>query len=218
LAGGDPDEDISGYLDQYPTDFFDLIVIDECHRAGANAAGRWREVLKRFAPSVHLGLTATPKRDDNVDTYEYFDEPVCKYLLKQGVNDGFLTPFKVYPTVGTMDEYVYTPGDGVVVKGNPKPGRVYKEGDFNRIITIPARERKRVEYWMDKFKPNEKHWYFAPPKHTQAWCAILSTNTPDKRVGPPIPLIVCVLRRMMGPQVKTTSRYLPIMKKPYPLF
>jgi type I restriction enzyme R subunit len=160
LAGGDPDEDISGYLDQYPTDFFDLIVIDECHRAGANAAGRWREVLERFAPAVHLGLTATPKRDGTVDTYEYFDDPVYKYSLKQGVNDGFLTPFKVYPTVGTMDEYVYTPGDGVVVKGDPEPGRVYKEGDFNRIITIPARERKRVEYWMDKFKPNEKTLVF----------------------------------------------------------
>ena len=160
LSGSDLDEDITAYLDQYPENFFDLVVIDECHRAGANKAGRWREVLNRFKPAVHLGLTATPKRDGNVDTYDYFNEPVYKYSLKQGVNDGFLTPFKVYPTVGTMDEYVYSPGDGVVVTGEPEPGRLYKEGDFNRIITIEEREKKRVEYWMDQFKPNEKTLVF----------------------------------------------------------
>ena len=160
----DIEEDESGsisradnpYYEQYPQDFFDLIIIDECHRGGANDESAWRDILNYFAPAVQLGLTATPKRTDNADTYGYFGEPVYSYTLKEGINDGFLTPFKVLPIVGTMDEYIYMPGDGVVVKGNPEPGRVYKEGDFNRIITIPKREERRVQYWMDRFKPNEK--------------------------------------------------------------
>ena len=144
------------YFGNYPPDFFDLIIIDECHRGGANDESAWRAILDYFSPAVQLGLTATPKRNNNTDTYAYFGEPVYSYTLKQGINDGFLTPFKVLPIVGTMDEYVYTPGDGTVIQGEPEPGRVYKEGDFNRIITIPAREQKRVRYWMDRFDPRQK--------------------------------------------------------------
>jgi len=141
---------------QYPEDFFDFIIIDECHRGGANDESSWRDILNYFSPAVQLGLTATPKRTDNADSYKYFGDPVYSYTLKQGINDGFLTPFKVYPIVGTMDEYVYTPGDAVTFKGEPEPGRVYKEGDFNRIITMPQREEKRVQYWMDNINPSEK--------------------------------------------------------------
>jgi type I restriction enzyme, R subunit len=157
-------EDAAGnktpYFGEYPADFFDFIVIDECHRGGANDESTWREILNYFSPAVQLGLTATPKRTVNADTYSYFGEPVYSYALKDGINDGFLTPFKVLPIVGTMDEYIYTPGDGVVVTGEPEPGRVYKEGDFNRIITIPEREKMRVRYWMDRFNPSEKTLVF----------------------------------------------------------
>lgn len=157
MSGGkDKDGNDTPYFGDYPSDFFDFIIIDECHRGGANDESSWREILNYFSPAVQLGLTATPKRQDNTDTYKYFGEPVYSYTLKEGINDGFLTPFKVLPIVGTMDEYVYTPGDGVVVKGNPEPGKVYKEADFNRIITIPQREEMRVRYWMDRFKPKEK--------------------------------------------------------------
>jgi type I restriction enzyme R subunit len=141
---------------QYPEDFFDFIIIDECHRGGANDESSWRDILNYFAPAVQLGLTATPKRTDNADSYKYFGDPVYSYTLKQGINDGFLTPFKVYPIVGTMDEYVYTPGDAVTFKGEPEAGRIYKEGDFNRIITMPQREQKRVQYWMDHINPHDK--------------------------------------------------------------
>ena len=141
---------------QYPEDFFDFIIIDECHRGGANDESSWRDILNYFAPAVQLGLTATPKRTDNADSYKYFGDPVYSYTLKEGINDGFLTPFKVYPIVGTMDEYVYTPGDAVTFKGEPEAGRVYKEGDFNRIITMPQREQKRVHYWLDHINPHEK--------------------------------------------------------------
>lgn len=148
------------YFGDYPQDFFDLIIIDECHRGGANDESSWRDILDYFSPAVQLGLTATPKRTGNTDTYNYFGDPVYSYTLKEGINDGFLTPFKLIPIVGTMDEYVYTPGDGEVIKGEPEPGRVYKEGDFNRVITIPAREEKRVRYWMDMFNPKEKTLVF----------------------------------------------------------
>ncbi|MCU8083829.1 EcoAI/FtnUII family type I restriction enzme subunit R [Shewanella sp. SM23] len=153
---GEITQDDDAYYKHYPADFFDLVIIDECHRGGANDESSWRDILKHFSLAVQLGLTATPKRTDNTNTYTYFGDPVYSYTLKQGINDGFLTPFKVYPIVGTMDEYVYTPGDGVVIQGDPEPGKLYREGDFNRIITIPVREQKRVHYWMDKFNPKEK--------------------------------------------------------------
>jgi len=156
MTGKDAAGNDAPYFGDYPEDFFDFIIIDECHRAGANDDSSWRDVLDYFSPAVQLGLTATPKRHDNVDTYAYFGEPVYSYTLKQGINDGFLTPFKVYPIVGTMDEYVYTPGDGVLIQGDPEPGRVYLEGDFNRLIIIPEREKKRVHYWMDRINPQHK--------------------------------------------------------------
>jgi type I restriction enzyme R subunit len=160
MSGKDANGDDAPYFGDYPADFFDFIMIDECHRGGAKDESSWRAVLEYFSPAVQLGLTATPKRKDNSDTYKYFGDPVYSYTLKEGINDGFLTPFKVYPIVGTMDEYIYTPGDGVVVKGEPEPGKVYKEGDFNRIITIDKREERRVEYWMDRINPQQKTLVF----------------------------------------------------------
>lgn len=148
------------YFGEYPADFFDFIIIDECHRGGANDEGSWRGILNYFSPAVQLGLTATPKRDVNVDTYAYFGEPVYVYSLKEGINDGFLTPFKVRQIATTLDEYVHVPGDGVVVKGDVEPGRRYVEGDFNRIIKIPEREAYRVKLFMDMISPNEKTLVF----------------------------------------------------------
>ena len=84
---------------------FDFVIIDECHRGGANDESSWRDILNHFDSAVHLGLTATPKRDDNVDTYDYFGEPVYVYSLKEGIQDGFLTPFKVKRIQTTIDEY-----------------------------------------------------------------------------------------------------------------
>ncbi len=114
----------TAYFGEYPEDFFDFIIIDECHRGGANDEGTWRAILEYFSPAVQLGLTATPKRKGNVDTYEYFGEPVYVYSLKEGINDGFLTPFKVKQIATTLDEYLHVPGDGVVVKGEVEPGRL----------------------------------------------------------------------------------------------
>ena len=147
------------YFGEYSQDFFDFIVIDECHRGGANDESNWRGILDYFAPAVQLGLTATPKRKDNVDTYAYFGEPVYVYSLKEGINDGFLTPFRVKQISTTLDDYVHTPGD-TVVEGEVEAGKRYTEADFNKIIEIKEREKKRVEIFMQQINQNEKTLVF----------------------------------------------------------
>ena len=140
---------------QYPKDYFDFIIIDECHRGGANDEGNWRGILEYFSPAVQLGLTATPKRKDNVDTYKYFGEPVYVYSLKEGINDGFLTPFKVKRIKTTLDDYIYT-SDDQIIEGEIEEGKQYIEADFNKIIEIKAREAKRVQIYMDEANQKEK--------------------------------------------------------------
>jgi type I restriction enzyme R subunit len=147
MSGPEKDGRPSPYFGEYPPDFFDFIVIDECHRGGANDESNWRGILEYFSPAVQLGLTATPRRRDNVDTYAYFGEPVFTYSLKDGINDGFLTPFRVKQIATTLDEYVYTPDD-TLVEGEIEAGKRYEEADFNRIIEIREREKKRVEIFM----------------------------------------------------------------------
>ncbi len=159
MTGTGADGKPAPYFGEYPPDFFDLIIIDECHRGGANSESTWRGILNYFEPAVQLGLTATPKRRDNVDTYEYFGEPVYKYSLKEGINDGFLTPFKVRQIATTLDDYVYTPDDEVI-EGEIEEGRRYREDDFNRVIEIPEREWYRVRRFMELLKPNEKTLVF----------------------------------------------------------
>jgi type I restriction enzyme R subunit len=159
MSGPPMDGHPSPYFGEYPPDFFDFIVIDECHRGGANNEGNWRGILDYFSPAVQLGLTATPKRRDNVDTYAYFGEPVYVYSLKEGINDGFLTPFRVKQIATTLDEYVYTPDD-TVVEGEIEAGKLYTEPDFNKIIEIKEREKKRVEIFMGQIDQREKTLVF----------------------------------------------------------
>ena len=147
------------YFGEYPSDFFDLIVVDECHRGGANDEGNWRKILDYFAPAVQLGLTATPKRKTNADTYTYFGEPVYQYSLKDGINDGFLTPFKVKQIATTIDDYTHTPDDAVVA-GEVVAGKRYVESDFNKIIIIPEREAYRVKLFMGMIDQREKTLVF----------------------------------------------------------
>lgn len=144
------------YFGEYPKDYFDLIIIDECHRGGANDESNWRSILEYFSSAVQLGLTATPKRNDNVDTYKYFGEPVYIYSLKEGINDGFLTPFKVKRIKTTLDEYIYT-SDDTVIEGEVEEGKVYKEDDFARgNIHIREREENRVKVFLNEINQNEK--------------------------------------------------------------
>jgi len=153
------DDHPSPYFGDYPPDFFDFIIIDECHRGGANDESNWRGILEYFAPAVQLGLTATPKRLDNVDTYRYFGEPVFIYSLKEGINDGFLTPFKVRQIATTLDEYIYT-ADDTVVEGEIEAGKLYEEKDFNKIIEIREREAYRVKLFMGMIDQRQKSIVF----------------------------------------------------------
>ena len=159
MSGPPKDGKPSPYFGEYPSDFFDFIVIDECHRGGANDESNWRGILDYFAPAVQLGLTATPKRDENVDTYAYFGEPVYVYSLKDGINDGFLTPFRVKQIATTLDEYVYTPDDRLI-EGEIEIGRRYTEADFNKIIEIKEREAYRVKLFMEQIDQREKTLVF----------------------------------------------------------
>jgi type I restriction enzyme R subunit len=159
MSGPPKDGKTSPYFGEYPPDFFDFIVIDECHRGGANDESNWRGILDYFAPAVQMGMTATPKRKDNVDTYAYFGEPVYIYSLKEGINDGFLTPFKVKQISTTLDEYVYTPDDQLI-EGEIETGKRYTETDFNKIIEIKEREAHRVKLFMDQINQNEKTLVF----------------------------------------------------------
>jgi len=159
MSGPEKDGKPSPYFGDYPPDFFDFIVIDECHRGGANDESTWRGILEYFAPAVQLGLTATPKRKDNIDTYKYFGEPVFIYSLKDGINDGFLTPFRVKQISTTLDEYVYTPDDSLI-EGDIEVGKRYVEKDFNKVIEIKEREAHRVRLFMDQIQPNDKTLVF----------------------------------------------------------
>ena len=180
MSGTDAEGQPAPYFGEYPADYFDFIIIDECHRGGANDEGNWRGILEYFSPAVQLGLTATPKRKDNVDTYKYFGEPVYIYSLKEGINDGFLTPFKVKRIKTTLDDYRYT-SDDTIVEGEIEEGKLYEEKDFNRTIEIEAREAKRVNIFLDEANPNEKAIVFcANQAHAALIRDLINQNAKSK--------------------------------------
>ncbi|MBK9025771.1 MAG: DEAD/DEAH box helicase family protein [Saprospiraceae bacterium] len=180
MSGTDAEGKPAPYFGEYPVDYFDFIIIDECHRGGANDEGNWRGILEYFSPAVQLGLTATPKRKDNIDTYKYFGEPVYIYSLKEGINDGFLTPFKVKRIKTTLDDYRYT-SDDTIVEGEIEEGKLYEEKDFNRTIEIVEREAKRVNIFLDEANQNEKAIIFcANQAHAALIRDLINQNAKSK--------------------------------------
>ncbi len=170
---GDENEEIEEFevkkYRQYPPEFFDLIIIDECHRGGAKDESNWRGIMEYFEPAVQLGLTATPRTKDNANTYKYFGKPVYQYSLKEGIQDGFLTPYKVQNIKTLFDEdyeeYVYRTGD-IVLEGEIEEGKAYFSKDFNRSIIIEEREEERVKKLLTEIDQNEKTLVFcATQKH-----------------------------------------------------
>ena len=145
---------------QYPRDFFDFVIIDECHRAGANDECRWRGIMEYFDSAVQLGMTATPRRDTNANTYEYFGKPVYEYSLKEGIADGYLTPFRHCKMQSNIDDYIYSPEDEVL-SGEVEEGKVYTEKDFYQgNITIRQRDEARVQEFLRYIKADEKTLVF----------------------------------------------------------
>ncbi len=156
MSGTDAEGKPAPYFGEYPADYFDFIIIDECHRGGANDESNWRSILEYFSPAVQLGLTATPKRKDNVDTYKYFGEPVYIYSLKEGINDGYLTPFKVKRIKTSFaDGYTYT-SDDEVLEGNVSQGQKFKQTQYNKTLFIEAYEQYNVKVLMEQINPKEK--------------------------------------------------------------
>lgn len=156
---GSPEEGGEPYYQQWPKDFFDFIIIDECHRGGANDESEWRELMNWFEPAVQLGMTATPRRKVNANTYEYFGSPVYTYSLKQGIEDGFLTPFRVQVATSNIDTYQYNPNDDV--EGDIDPKKIYTELDFyHGDIKLKERDEHRVKELLGKIDPDEKTLVF----------------------------------------------------------
>ena len=167
----------ANYLD-YPADFFDLVVIDECHRGGARDESTWRRILEHFAPAAQLGLTATPRRGENVDTYRWFGEPVYEYALKTGIEDGFLTPFKVRQMASTMD--AFTPEATDRADGELED-RTYTEAEINRLIEIPERELSRVREFMAAIDPRQKTLVFCASQRHAAMVRDMINQVSDSR-------------------------------------
>ncbi|EAR02017.1 EcoAI/FtnUII family type I restriction enzme subunit R [Maribacter sp. HTCC2170] len=165
---------------QYPPDFFDLIVIDECHRGGGNDESSWRAIMDYFSPAVQLGLTATPKRDVNGDTYNYFGDPVYTYKLKDGINDGFLTPFKVKEIQTNYDEYTVTEDDTIIF-GEAEVGDTFTYRDYGRKIIIQQVEEYRVKKFLEIINQNQKSLVFcATQKHAALIRDLINQNTDSK--------------------------------------
>ncbi|MBL1084208.1 DEAD/DEAH box helicase family protein [Streptomyces actinomycinicus] len=142
---------------KYPADFFDLVIVDECHRGSASEQSSWREILKHFSPAIQLGLTATPKRGANVDTYKYFDEPLYTYSLKQGIADGYLAPYRVRRVVLSPDAEGVRISAGELDKYQREiPEGLYETKDFERIISLLKRTDAAAQYLTDYLQDTDR--------------------------------------------------------------
>ncbi len=153
LANGNDDD----LFRQYRPDFFDLIVIDECHRGSARDNSNWRRVLDYFAPAVQFGMTATPLRDESRDSYEYFGNPVYTYSLRQGIEDGFLAPYRVHRVITTADAAGWRPNrDELDRYGRPIPDDEYQTKDFERAVALRARTKAIARHLTDFLKGSDR--------------------------------------------------------------
>ena len=154
------DEKRMGLYKEYSPDFFDLIIIDECHRGSARDESNWREILEYFRPAYQLGMTATPLREDNRDTYAYFGNPIYQYSLKQGIQDGFLAPYRVHRVVTNLDAHGWRPEKGQIDRfGREIPDREYHTDDFERNVAMKKRTEtiaKHLTRFLRKSNPYDK--------------------------------------------------------------
>ncbi len=139
--------------EKYPKDFFDLIIVDECHRGSANEYGSWRKILEYFDSATQIGMTATPRRTDNVDTYDYFGEPIYTYTLRQGIDDGFLAPYRVYRVIPDVDASGLQIDPGVLDRfGREIPPDLYGTKDFERIVSLLSRTEVVAKHLTEYLK------------------------------------------------------------------
>lgn len=151
------DEVRPGLYKTYAPDFFDLIIIDECHRGSARANSTWREILEYFRQSAQLGMTATPLRDESRDSYSYFGDPVYTYSLRQGIEDGFLAPYRLHRVVTTADAVGWRPSKGELdIHGREIPDEEYQTRDFERVIALRARTEAIANHLTEHLKKTDR--------------------------------------------------------------
>jgi type I restriction enzyme R subunit len=151
------DERRTGLFKEFSPDFFDLVIVDECHRGSARDDSSWREVLEYFEPAFQLGMTATPLREENRDTYQYFGDPIYEYSLRQGIEDGFLAPYRVHRVVTEWDAAGWRPSkDELDRYGRPIPDEEYETKDFERLIVLPARTEAIARHLADFMRKNDR--------------------------------------------------------------
>jgi len=151
------DERRPGLYKEFARDFFDLIIVDECHRGSARDDSNWREILEYFEPAYQLGMTATPKREDNRDTYLYFGNPIYTYSLRQGIDDGFLAPYRVHRIVTQWDAAGWRPSkDDLDRYGREIPDEVYTTADFERRVALRARTQAVARHLTDFLKRTDR--------------------------------------------------------------
>lgn len=152
------DESRPGLFREYPRDFFDLVIVDEAHRGSANDEGRWREILEWFSPAAQLGMTATPLREENRNTYEYFGNPVYRYSLRDGIDDGFLAPYRVHRVVTSFDATGWRPSAGEVDRfGRLIPDSEYRTSDFERLIALKVRTEALARHLSDYLRATDPY-------------------------------------------------------------
>lgn len=146
-----------GLFRDYPPDFFDLIIVDECHRGSARDDSSWRVILDHFKPAYQLGMTATPLREDNRDTYLYFGNPIYEYSLRQGIDDGFLAPYRVHRVITQWDATGWRPSkDDLDRYGRPIPDDEYQTKDFERVVALRARTQAIARHLTDFLKKTDR--------------------------------------------------------------
>jgi len=146
-----------GLYKEFAPDFFDLIIVDECHRGSSRTESNWREILEYFAPACQLGLTATPLREENRDSYLYFGNPVYQYSLRQGIEDGFLAPYRVHRIITQWDAAGWRPSkDDLDRYGRTIPDEEYTTADFERRISLRARTQAVAKHLTDFLKKTSR--------------------------------------------------------------
>lgn len=146
-----------GLYKEFPPDFFDLIIVDECHRGSARDDSNWREILEYFEPAFQLGMTATPLREDNRNTYKYFGNPIYQYSLRQGIEDGFLAPYRVHRVLTDYDAHGWRPGPEVLDRyGREIPDEEYQTRDFERAVALKARTDAIARHLTEFMKKTDR--------------------------------------------------------------